>query len=101
MRVSRAWIQWAHIGGSEDGQPLACRLIDLAEAPGRGAIEISDPALIAELVDVAELYVGGDTSLDEMGPWWRGQPRKVVSDGQRELRCIAKGIDPKQRRLTA
>ena len=56
MKVSRRWIEWAH-GGAEDGQPLATSLCDLASAPGAGAIEVADLALIAELVDVAGLYV--------------------------------------------
>ena len=46
-------------------------LCDLASAPGLGSIEVADPALIAELVDVAGLYVSpcrGD-ALHDMGPW--------------------------------
>ena len=63
-------------------------LCELAGAPGTGAIEIADPALIAELVDVAGLYVNpcrGD-ALHDMGPWWMGQPRRVTSEGRAELR---------------
>lgn len=87
MKVSRRWIEWAHGPGAEDGQPLAMRLCDLAGAPGAGAIEVADPALIAELVDVAGLYVNpcrGD-ALHDMGPWWMGQPRRVISEGMAEL----------------
>ncbi len=47
MKVSRRWIEWAHGPGAEDGQPLALSLCDLASAPGAGAIEVADPALIA------------------------------------------------------
>ena len=57
MKVSRRWIEWAHGPGAEDGQPLAMSLCDLASAPGAGSIEVADVALIAELVDVAGLYV--------------------------------------------
>ena len=58
MKVSRRWIEWAHGSGAEDGQPLATTsLCDLAGTPGAGSIEVTDPALIAELVDVAGLYV--------------------------------------------
>ena len=62
-------------------------LCDLAGAPGARAIEVADPALIAELVDVAGLYVNpcrGD-ALHDMGPWWMGQPRRVISEGRAEL----------------
>ena len=55
MKVSRRWIEWAHGPGAEDGQPLAMSLCDLASAPGAGSIEVADPALIVELVDVAGL----------------------------------------------
>ena len=87
MKVSRRWIEWAHGPGAEDGQQLAMSLCDLASAPGAGAIEVSDPVLIAELVDVAGIYVNpcrGD-ALHGMGPWWMGQPRRVISEGMAEL----------------
>ena len=90
MKVSRRWIQWAHGPGAEDGQPLATSLCDLASAPGAGSIEVADPALIAELVDVAGLYVNpcrGD-ALHDMGPWWMGQPRRIISEGRASLRSI-------------
>ena len=56
-------------------------------APGAGSIEVADLALIAELVDVAGLYVNpcrGDV-LHAMGPWWMGQPRRIISEGRAEL----------------
>ena len=88
MKVSRRWIEWAHGPahgpGAEDGQPLAMSLCELASGPGVGAISVSDPALIAGLVDVAELYVNpcrGD-ALHDMGPWWMGQPRRIISEGR-------------------
>ena len=87
MKVSRRWIEWAHGPGAEDGQPLAMSLCDLASSPGAGSISVSDPALIAELVDVAELYINlcrGD-ALHDMGPWWMGQPRRIISEGRIEL----------------
>ena len=68
-------------------------LCELASAPGSGSISVSDPALIAELVDVAELYVNpcrGD-ALHDMGPWWMGQPRRIISEGGAELlRCTVR-----------
>lgn len=88
MKVSRRWIESAHGPGAEDGQPLAMSLCDLASAPGAGAIEVADPALIAELIDVAGLYVNpcrGD-ALHDMGPWWMGQPRRIISEGRASLR---------------
>ena len=87
MRVSRRGSEWAHGPGAEDGQPLAMSLCDLASSPGAGSISVSDPALIAELVDVAELYVNpcrGD-ALHDMGPWWTGQPRRIISEGRAVL----------------
>ena len=87
MKVSRRWIEWAHGPGAEDGQRLALGLCDLASAPGAGSISVSDPALVAELVDVAELYVNpcrGD-ALHDMGPRWMGQPRRIISQGRAEL----------------
>jgi hypothetical protein len=87
MKVSRRWIEWAHGVGAEDGQPLAMSLCELASAPGAGSIAVTDPALIAELVDVAELYANpcrGDV-LHDMGQWWMGQPRRIVSEGRFEL----------------
>lgn len=91
MKVSRKWIDWAHGAAAEDGQPLAVRLCDLANAPGKGNLEITDPVLIAEIVDVAELYENpsyGD-ALYDMGLWWRGQPRKIITAGRAELRALA------------
>ena len=87
MKVSRRWIEWAHGPGAEDGQPLAMSLCELASAPGTGSVSVTDPALIAELVDVAELYINpcrGDAPHD-MGPWWMGQPRRIISEGRIEL----------------
>ena len=80
MKVPRRLIEWAHGPGAEDGQPLAMSLCDPASAPGVGAIEVADPALIAELVDVAGLYVNpcrGD-ALHDMGPWWMGRKRPAI-----------------------
>ena len=87
MKVSRRWIERAHGPGSEDGQPLAMSLCDLASAPGAGSIEFADPTLNAELVDVAGLHVNpcrGD-ALHDMGPWWMGQPRRIISEGRAAL----------------
>ena len=84
MKVSRRWIEWAHGPGAEDGQSLAMSLCDLAGAPGADSIEVADPVL----VDVAGLYVNscrGD-ALHDMGPWWMGQPRRIVSEGRTSLR---------------
>ena len=89
MKVPRRWIEWAHGPGAEDGQPLAMSLCDLASAPGAGSIEVADLALIVGLVDVAGLYVHscrGD-ALHAMGPWWMGQPRRIISEGRASLRA--------------
>ncbi len=90
MKVSSKWIDWAHGPGAEDGQPLAMRLCELADAQQKGSVPIDDAALIAELVSVAELYrnpTSGD-SLYDMGPWWRGQPGKIISEGRAALRAL-------------
>jgi len=93
MKVSRRWIEWAHGPGAEDGQPLAMTLCDLASAPGSGSIAVSEPALIAELVDVDELFANRcrGEPLHDMGPWWLGQPRRIISEGKAELlRCTVR-----------
>jgi len=80
MKVSRKWIEWAHEPAAESGVEASERLCILAKGPGTGSVEIIDPGLIAELVSVAECYrspAPGD-ALYEMGPWWRGQPKKRV-----------------------
>jgi hypothetical protein len=90
MRVSRKWLEWAHGPGAEDGQPLATRLCELANTPGNGAVDVTDPALIAEVVDVAECYRNpslGDALYDR-GPWWRSQPSKIIASGKAELRAL-------------
>lgn len=89
MKVSRKWLLWAHTPGAESGQPLALQLCELAEAPGKGCVEITDTKLIAEIVDVAECYRNpshGD-ALYDMGPWWMGYPGKVIKAGKAALRA--------------
>ena len=83
MKVSRKWIDWAHGPGAEDGQSLAMTLCDLA--------------LIAELVDVAELYRNPCTgdALYDMGPWWIGQPRRIISEGRAALRLTERADNAK------
>ena len=92
MKVSRKWILWAHTPPAESDVAESVRLCDMAEQSGRGAIEITDPALVAELISVAECYrnpKAGDALFD-MGPWWRGQPRKVIEAGRAALRAAEK-----------
>ena len=69
MKVSRRWIEWAQGPSAEDDKPLTTSFCDLTTVLGAGSVEIADPALIAELVDVAGLHVNpcrGD-ALHEMG----------------------------------
>ena len=97
MKVSRKWIDWAHGPGAEDGQSPAMTLCDLASSPGKGAVCVTDPVLIAELVDVAELYrnpCAGD-ALYDMGPWWIGQPGRIISEGRAVLRLIERTANVK------
>lgn len=64
FRVSVDYIDWAHGSAAEDGQPLAKRL-DSATiyCDSRSAYKLlDDPVLVAEVADVAELYVGGSDS---------------------------------------
>lgn len=97
MRVSRKWIVWAHEPPAESGGEASLALCELAEGPGgTGSVEVNDPALIAELVSVAECYRSprsGDT-LYEMGLWWRGQPKKIIAEGQAALRQIQRSNAP-------
>lgn len=89
MQVSRKWIDWAHTPPAESGIEPSARLCEMAAQPGRGNIEVDDVELIQELVSVAECYgqpASGD-SLYEMGPWWRGQPKKVIAAGRAALRA--------------
>ena len=100
MKVSRRWIEWAHGSGAEHGQLLALSLCDLAGASGAGSIEIVDLTLIAELVDVAGLYVNpyrGD-ALHDMGPRWMGQPRRIILEGKAELLRGGPGKEQRQTR---
>lgn len=93
MKVSRQRIEWAHGPSAEDGQPLAMTLCEQASAPGSGSIAISETALIAELVDVDESFVDPcrGEPLHDKGPWWLGQPRRMISEGKAELlRCMAR-----------
>ena len=90
MKVSRKWIDWAHGPAAESEHPLAMRLCELLSAPGKGCLEVTDAELIEELVSQAEVYENpssGD-ALYEMGPWWMGQPAKVVREGREALRVI-------------
>lgn len=89
LRLSRKWLHWAHGPGAEDCQELALKLIAIADSPGPSrSVEITDPALVAEIVDVAELYHPaklGD-ALCEMGPWWRAQPARIIREGRALLK---------------
>ena len=66
FRVSTAYIDWAHGSAAEEEQPLAVKLCALADAHQGGKakpyIVVDDPQLVAEIADVAELYVGGSDS---------------------------------------
>lgn len=90
MKVSRKWIDWAHVPPAESGVEASVALCDLADGPGTGSVEVNDQALIVELVSVAECYRkprSGD-ALFEMGPWWRGQPDKIITEGRAALRAM-------------
>lgn len=61
FRVSVDYIAWAHESAADDGQPLALKLF---EQPRKGdAFLIDCPQLVAEIADVAQLYVGGDDNV--------------------------------------
>lgn len=89
MKVSRRWIQWAHGPGAEDGQSLACELVQLAQSARRPIrLTITEPHLIAELISVAELYcpAGRHDVLREMGPWWMGEAARIIREGRLALK---------------
>jgi hypothetical protein len=62
FRVSADYVEWAHGGAAEEGQPLATKLDSATVYPGAvsGYKLFDDPQLVAEIADVAELFVGGD-----------------------------------------
>lgn len=88
MKASRKWIIWAHgpcvDTGNQELYPSSFALMDLAEGPGRGNVEVP-PDLISELVSVAELY-GRGSAMDEMGPWWKAERNRVIREGREVLR---------------
>jgi hypothetical protein len=59
LKVSAAYIDWAHGPGAEDGQPLAMELCALPVKNKQVCIPLTRQDLIAEIASVAELYVGG------------------------------------------
>ena len=66
FRVSLAYLDWAHGPAAEDGHDKAIRLMNIIpKGPfGKEYCLVSDPVLVAEIADVAELYVGsGETDL--------------------------------------
>lgn len=65
FRVSDDYIEWAHSSAAEDGHSLAIQLIDIPTRKAKTPYKlIDDPRLVAEIADVAGLYVGGgDTDL--------------------------------------
>ena len=61
FRVSANYVDWAHGSAAEDGQPLAKRLDGATIYSDKaGPFKLIDaPELVAEIADVAELYIGG------------------------------------------
>ena len=60
FRVSDAYLDWAHSSAAEEGQPLAVQIMDSPVFGKSQAYRLfTDPRLVAEIADVAELYVGG------------------------------------------
>ncbi len=61
FRVSDAYLDWAHSSAAEDGQPLAIRIMNSPVIGKAQAYRLfTDPHLVAEIADVAQLYVGGN-----------------------------------------
>jgi hypothetical protein len=87
MRVSRKWIEWAHVAEAEMAEkyPASAALMELAVGPGKGSVEVTDPALLRELLAVAECY-GPGSATDEMGPWWKAERNRVVREARAALR---------------
>lgn len=62
FRVSVSYVDWAHSSAAEDGHDLAIRLIDAPINAANTAspyILLDEPLLVAEIADVAELFIGG------------------------------------------
>ena len=61
FRVSDAYLDWAHSSAAEDGQTLAIRIMNSPVIGKAQAYRLfTDPHLVAEIADVAQLYVGGN-----------------------------------------
>lgn len=63
FKVSANYIDWAHSPSAEDVHPLTIDLCDLADRPnrrGQAEIPVDRLDLVLEIIDVAELFVGGD-----------------------------------------
>ena len=91
FRVSADYIDWAHSSAAEDGQPIAKR-IDGATiySDSRSAYKLfTDPVLVAEIADVAELYVigcRGDKNLRAAGVLARA--KKWLAEGKHDKRAL-------------
>ena len=91
MRVSRKWIEWAHRPPAESSVAGSIKLCELADAPGRGRVDVTDLDLIYELLDVAQCY-GKNTVLEEMGPWWNGEHRRIMYEARKALRAAKREL---------
>lgn len=61
FRVSDAYIDWAHGSAAEEGQRLAVEIVETpcqGRWPGQFKLFV-EPRHVAEIADVAELYVSG------------------------------------------
>lgn len=88
FRVSIAYIKWAHESAAEDGSTLAKLLCDAPDHQRKFKL-IDQPVLVAEIADVAELYVGGgETDLRAAGVLYRA--KKWLAAGGHNKRALLK-----------
>jgi hypothetical protein len=91
FKVNQEWMYFAHFPGSEDAQPLACRLMELHDATPSGAsVLIADPELVREVIDVAGLYTYGSCVQDDDRLWWRAYPANLIRRAKAWLRDAEK-----------
>jgi hypothetical protein len=88
FRVLAEWIEFAHWEDAQRGRPPAARLI--AEPVDGGRVSLIDPALVAEVVAVAERIAADPESpvrRDER-LWFRLYAASIAKRGKQWLRAV-------------
>jgi hypothetical protein len=85
FRVNSQWIEYAHGPGAEDGQPLATELVSLPVIDGAVLIPGHRRDLVAEVLDVAELYAFDTDVQNDDRLWWRAYPGRLINRSRQWL----------------